>query len=469
VSFSGITNLSTFTSSITTTGALGITLAGNTFNFQGPITTQNLGPMVLTNAGDATFSSAQAHSFDGSFTQNDMGKIFMGGSLTTNAQPISIQEDLVLTGSLLINSNGGNITLMQNVDGPYNLTIQAGTGDVAIQNIIGNTAALATFTIASAHDITLHGIGTTLSGTSGTVSLTASNDIFLGNIHYSATAFSISGNAIEFNAGAQVNMTSFGGPITFANGPVNLTAATDLHLETQNGDFTFVAITGSVFENILIDTGTGAAHLNVIGGGGTLNNLNVTAGVIDFAGTIDVTNLNLLSETTIGNVGGIVALQSTNTAYFNALGGDVGTLSNPILINTSNQIYAGADGHLDSLANFNGSSFDNTVHEIPSNPPCTIIFNGVVIKSCTLPPTPTPTPTPAQNLVFPFAVPGVESSFFNLASDYFFFFDFIDDRYFRRNQLMYYARTARSASASSIFKEASLESTVYSKSLSRAP
>ncbi len=438
---SGVTNLATFTSSLTTNGALGINLTGNAFLFQGPITTQNLGPMVLTNSGDATFSSTQVITLDGPFTQNGTGLMFIGGSLTTNNQAIQVQEDIILTGNFLLDSGPGigNITLLDDADGPFTLTIQAGLGDVQIDRPIGDGVALANFTIASAHDITLNGIGNIIPGVTGTVSLTASNDINLGNVFYSGSQFYSAGNNINFISGTQVNLTTFGGSIAFTQGTIQLSSASDLNIQTNNGALSFVEISGAVFENIIVNTGSGAAHLNIIGGGGTINTLDVAAGAIDFAGTIDVTNTNLVSETTIANIGAPVAITSANTAFFNALGGDVGTLASPILVNTTNQIYAGADGHANSLANFNGSSFDNTVHEIPSNPPCIIIFNGVVIKNCTTPPTPPSggrraTTTPS----FPFAVPGFDSSFFNLASDYFFFFDFIDESYFRRNQLMNY-------------------------------
>lgn len=108
------------------------------------------------------------------------------------------------------------------------------------------------------------------------------------------------------------------------------------------------------------------------------------------------------------------------------------------------QIFAGADGRPDSLADFDGTSVDNTVHEIPSNPPCEIIFNNVIIKNCTIPPVPPVPPTPAAAKAhkkrhrFPFAVPGFDSSFFNLASDYFFLQYFLDDTYVRKEVAMYY-------------------------------
>jgi filamentous hemagglutinin family protein len=440
INISGVTDLTSFTSSITTTGALGITLSGNLFQFQGPITTTNLGPMNLDVSGSATFSSTQVISLDGPFNKTGNGDMMIGGSLTTNNQNVTIQEDVVLTGNFLIDTGlgAGNVTFLDDADGPFDLTIQAGTGDVVVNHILGDEVPLADFTVTNANNISLNGVGNIVPGVSGALTLNATNDINLGNVFYSGSQFYSAGGNINFISGSQVNMTSFGGPINFANGIVQLSAHSDLNIQTNNGAFSFTDIEGSLFENIIVDTGSGAAHLNKVNGGGTINDFFITAGSIDLAGTIVVVNTDLLSDSTIMNANNAAVINSTNTAFLNALGGDVGSLTSPINVNTTNQIFVGADGHANSLADINGSSFDNTVHAIPSNPPCTIIFNGIVIKDCILPPVPPPSAGGRRKIPpFPFAVPGVDSSFFNLASDYFFFFDFIDDSYFRRNQLVY--------------------------------
>src|SRR6185436_19572901 len=97
----------------------------------------------------------------------------------------------------------------------------------------------------------------------------------------------------------------------------------------------------------------------------------------EFIGSLNAVNMDFESQGAIFNAASPVAINSTNTAFFNALNGNVGTLSSPILVNTSNEIFAGAGGQTRSLADFYGTSFDNTVHAILSNPPCVIIFNGV--------------------------------------------------------------------------------------------
>jgi hypothetical protein len=116
-------------------------------------------------------------------------------------------------------------------------------------------------------------------------------------------------------------------------------------------------------------------------------------------------------------------------------------LSSPILVNSSNQIFAGAFGEFNpSLADFNGISFDNTIHEIPSNPPCKIIFNGVLIKDCTHPiPPPVPPAPPSGFTEEDFFFAGVYSSFFNLSNDFYFYSDFLDENYIHEQTM--YVRT----------------------------
>lgn len=449
INLTGISTQATI-GSMTTSGASGIAISSAGITLTGNITTANSGPVTLTNSGTLTMPTNFTFLLDGPFLQNGTGVCFGGGNLTTVNNPVEFQTLLNLTGPLVISTGaaGANV-LLSELEGAQNLTIQAGVGDVTVSEIIGDETALQNVTIASAHDISLHGVGTLSAGVTGTLSLTASQDINLTNALYSAgTQIYSPGHNTNLNLGSQINLTSFGGPITFTSGTIFLTNGNDLQVVTNNGDFSFVSLLGSNFENIFVNTGTGTAALNTITSLGTINHLIVNAGKITFAGPIDPVNTNFVSLTTISNAGAPVLIQSLNSAYFNGLGGDVGTLSSPIFVQSSNQIFAGADGHANSLADFNGSSVDNTVNVIPTNPPCKIIFNGVVIKDCTIPPSPpSPIPTTFRGgaFRFPFMVPGVESSYFNLGSDFFFYLYFLTEDYVRKERKLYYVPPAPKA------------------------
>ena len=437
---SGVSMAATVSGNLTTSGPSGITLSGAAFTLNGNETTTGGGPFTATNSGLLTFASNAVLSIDGPFLQNGTGHVTGGGSLTTNNQPIQFQARYDLTGNLAISagSTGADITI-EEIEGSFNLTLDAQAGDVTINQVIGDATPLVNFTVTSAHDINLNGVGTATAGVTGALTLNASNNINLANTVYTANTQAYSaGSDINFNAGAQTNLTSFGTPIAFTSGMAILSMSNDLNVITNNGTFSFVSIVGTSFENIMINTGTGLAALSAIHSLGTINNFFVNAGQVTFSAPIDPVNVNIVSLGAISNTGAPVLITSVNTSNFNALGGNVGSLTSPILVNSSNQIFAGAGGSSRSLADFDGTSIDNTVHPIPSNPPCTLIFNGVVLQDCA--PAPIPPAPPVVVIIpsFPFAVPGMDSSYFNLASDYFFKSYFFDDTYLRKETAVYY-------------------------------
>ncbi len=446
IDIGGLTGLGTFNGTLTTTGPLGITLNGDAFTLSGNVTTSNGGPLAITNTGILTIGPSIALSIDGAFTQTQSGTLNIQGSITTNAQPITFAGPLNLQGDLTLTSGNGDITFGADIEGPYTLTINAGMGDVTAVSAFSITDPLNNFIVASSNNISLNGVGSTMSLLSGQLSLTASNTISLMNTTYAAhSQFYASGGNLNFVNSDLITLITDGGDITFASPAAILNSHTDLSIQTQGGNFAFNAIHGTDFENLTINTGSGTAFLGALPSVGHINTVTVNAGQILIQAPMNMENTDFTSLGEILNSGAPVSINSTNTASFNALGGDVGTLASPIFVNTTNQIFVGADGHVNSLANIIGSSQDNTVHPIVSNPPCVIIFNGIVIQNCALPPVPPSPPSPpspsspSKVIAFPFAVPGFDSSFFNLASDYFFFVDFLDDRYLRRSAPpMYY-------------------------------
>jgi hypothetical protein len=136
-------------------------------------------------------------------------------------------------------------------------------------------------------------------------------------------------------------------------------------------------------------------------------------------------------------------ITTTGSASFNALNGNVGMLANPInVVTPTSQIFAGAGPQtVATRAVFIGVASDNTVHAIPSNPPCIIDFNGVEIKTCipVVPPRPTVNvPSPGLGL---FYVQGIYSQRFSLAGIEYYFSDRVDKHMVdQAHALMYYIR-----------------------------
>ena len=113
---------------------------------------------------------------------------------------------------------------------------------------------------------------------------------------------------------------------------------------TNGGNFPFNSIIGSTAEQIVINTGSGTASLGSVSSPGVITNFIVTAGNVTFSGPITADNINITSSTTIFNTGSPVLLESPTNMLFNALGGNVGTLSSPIDVQTSGQVLVGAEG-----------------------------------------------------------------------------------------------------------------------------
>jgi hypothetical protein len=117
-------------------------------------------------------------------------------------------------------------------------------------------------------------------------------------------------------------------------------------------------------------------------------------------------------------------IHSDNSISFNSLNSDVGSYSSPIFVTTDGAIFIGAN----YLADLNGSSASGNPIDIPSNPPCILIWNGDVLRDCDI----------AYAFASWGAVPGFDSSDFNLASDYFFLPFFLEKKYLYQKAAMYY-------------------------------
>ena len=173
--------------------------------------------------------------------------------------------------------------------------------------------------------------------------------------------------------------------------------------------------------------------MGILSNPGSINTVTVHAGSILFNGAMSVANPLFTSQGAIQNGTIPVNIVTTNTAFFNALGGNVGSIASPILVNASQGIIVGST----YLADFNGIELGAPIvgYNISTydlNPPCVVIFNGVTILDCHRPP-PVPPGPPVPSTVFVitgFAAPGFENSQFNLASDYYFYPYFYDSSYF---------------------------------------
>ena len=163
----GIANLAALNGALNTSGAAGIVLKGASFAFNENVTTTGGGGLSITNTSTLTILPTLSLSLSGPFTQTGHGMTDIGGSITTTGSNIGFSGPITLTGDLSLNSGNGSITLGSDLEGPFSVTITAGTGDVIVPTAFSTSIPLQNFTVASAYDIQLNGIGSLTSIMSG--------------------------------------------------------------------------------------------------------------------------------------------------------------------------------------------------------------------------------------------------------------------------------------------------------------
>ncbi len=428
---------------LNTSGAGGISLTGNNFLINAALTTSGGGALVVTNSGLLGGLLPSVYNVDGGCTQNGTGPVNFGGTLTTTTGPISFASPVTLLGPATFNSSVSNqdITFLNTINGPAPLSIVAGEGTVTFTQTIGENVPLAAFTVNSSNTIHLAQVGTTASGVEGALQLQASDKIdFSGDTYNANTQTYVAGNSYDFSGGAPIQILSPGGEVSFTGGIINLTS--DLQIVTVGGNVILPDLQGVSSENIVINSGDGATTLRAVSG--MVNDVIVEAGKITFAGPISAQHIRNVSQTTIENATSPVLIESPNVIVFDALRGNVGSLANPIYVPGGSNILVGGSENLRTQANFSSIApkakivaGSPNVTSIVTNPPCIIIVNGTVIKDCTCSPS---LCAPGVKIIsvseLPFAVPGFDSSQFNLASDFFFFPYFFNEDYLRQETVM---------------------------------
>ncbi|GAB5411007.1 MAG: hypothetical protein ChlgKO_01210 [Chlamydiales bacterium] len=429
-------------SMLTTTNS--IKLGGNVFVLNGDIETTS-GDFAIDNFG-ACSTADIVFDLGGKFTATNSGTLHICGRVETNGNNITIDNPILLPADLYLNSSGGDILLQGGMEGNSSVAFDAGSGNITLTKNISTSSRLKNFTIANANGVTLTGIGKAESFLSGAITINAAGTVYLNNDFYGAKSQKYTSSQVDISSGTETTICSDGEAIIFGapqtkqkarlappDSPVYLTSGSNLTILTNNGAFIFNAIDAAGFENVTIDTGTNMTTLRKIGTGANINSLTVTAGEIVIEDEINVANLSFTAAGLIHNATTQKAITTEADAFFNSQTSDIGSKENPLLVHSSQKIIAGGV----DLAAFDGSSQDKTVHAYVENPPCVIYFNGVMIKDCNA--TSDSNTVSQWNLgpIRGFIMPGSDSSQFNLSSDYYFKFYFLNTAYTNRGLYLY--------------------------------
>ena len=234
---------------------------------------------------------------------------------------------LVLQAPTSITTNNGNIQFNTTVDGPYNLSLTAGTGTVAFNAAVGSVTKVGTGTgaaITIGTGVTTFGSTVaTANGVSITPNVTFDNDVALdgagtGNTTTSFAGnvtFSKAGSALVFTAGRTVNFgTTAANQVTLSTDGVSITTVVALN----NGNLVFNAKVDGA-QNLTVGTaGTGTVAFNAAVGSvtpigtGTGAAITIGTGVTTFGSTVATANgVSITPNVTFDNT---VDLDSTSTA-----------------------------------------------------------------------------------------------------------------------------------------------------------
>lgn len=310
--FQGNAHITTLT---TSAQDYSLSFVGATNEIDNPVTFQNGGTLTLGNGTGDRFEFTGGVNAGAADTR-------IGGKVSTVNAPLTLGDLTVVDGSnATLSTAGGNVTIgrVTGVDntvgggtdaGPESLTVDAGTGNIILNDISGAANALTRVTVAAASDVnygavTLPGQLNQLS-TSGTTRFAGA--VSVANMTLAGAAFLLDDGV---NASGRIQVTNSGaftvangaaviagdgfsasGPVTLSAGitttatPVsiggNLTIADnkDVSVSTGGGDFTVSGVTrgtgGGGDERLTVDAGAGNVTFGDISGSGTTGLTNVT-------------------------------------------------------------------------------------------------------------------------------------------------------------------------------------------------
>ena len=358
------------------------------------------GGVVLTSgatAGNVVFSGTVDGQTTLSLTSGtgslSLGGILGGGTeltgLTISGPAITLSNNISIDGNfetsapvtlganITIDTNhagtDGSITFNSTIDGNNTLTLDSGSGAIALQGVVGGGTALSGLSINATDgetgtiEITDIGDGDPAAGVVGTVSIGNANTatLTLDGTRYNtngATIYeAVAGSASIKITGADVSITTADDNLTFDAGNIELSTdgTTTISTGTGGGDLTIDGTidgstgTGNGSEALTITAGTGSTTISgTIGGTVAVTTLSIGGsgnGTISLAGLGDSNTAGATGTTTIGNT-------STGTL----------TLPGTIYKTDNSQTYVAATGQNIDITG-DGATFTTTNDNIAFN------------------------------------------------------------------------------------------------------
>jgi filamentous hemagglutinin family protein len=318
----------------------GISLNGGIFTLSNGVTTTNSGGLFIENSGLLTISN-NSIDLDGELLQSSgaTGDVSLGADITTTNDAILFTTPVSLTAGVALNTGpgGGFVEFESTLNGAFDLTITAGTGNVNLRDRVGATAALGAFSVNSsggfllaqsdapglqASSVTVNSTGAALVGGSGGSPGGITSG---GGILFDVGSLTLNGALIANN---DITLGADGGIVINADITVPASNIIDIHAgRSGTGNLTFGAASPTLTaDTITLRAGDGT------GGAGTeafvdaLTNspafIGATAGspspsVFTLRNDADVTNGRTPARAQFSDINGLVyTLQSDDGTVF---------------------------------------------------------------------------------------------------------------------------------------------------------
>ncbi|HAX79517.1 MAG TPA: hypothetical protein DCY88_27735, partial [Cyanobacteria bacterium UBA11372] len=366
--------------SLNTNSPAGIDLTGNSFNFNGNITTSNNGGLRINNSGAGNIPATTNINLDGAFNQIGAGSVAIGGNITTTNDDIRFNGPVTLAGNARFNPgiaaiafnstlNTGNNPLTLTaaeidfggaVSGTNTLTLQPATPEQNI-TIGGSTPGNLNLTNAEIANLQNGFSAITIGRLDGTGTIAVNSVTFadpvriqtgVGAIAINQPITGIDNASITLDAATttlNANITTAGQNITIGR---NTILAADVILSTGfGGDIIFNgSVNGS--RQLSLNAGTGSIRFNA-GAGLTspLSGLNITSAqnVFVASGIFTDGNLTLNSPVTLTEN----ATFRTGSIVFNStINSETGETNNLTLAASGDIAFNGAVGTNGRLGDF---------------------------------------------------------------------------------------------------------------------
>jgi filamentous hemagglutinin family protein len=404
---------SSFTGVVNALGG-GINVQGNAFTFSAPVTAGGSSGITIVNQGLLTFGSSAAISSGNAFSQSGGGstKTAANITMTGTTATITFADPVVFTADVDWNTTSGNgdVLLGSSVDGPGGLTIDAGSGNITFTGSVGASIPLNSLSLTglvglfvgptvSTQGLQFYDAMIEISQTTTFSNFNTSDITFVSTLD-SVTADASS--ALFFMAGGSL---SFLDSVGFAGELASLQAYNAGSFSSADVEAGFMTVSGGIPSITL----NGSVTLSASPG------LFLDGGLISFGGAVQTDGLFLRARGSITNIGAFVPISVSGPSavgflYIDAIGGVVGSFSNPLELLTGKSLLLGASPRAD-LA---GTLSVGVIDYIPGNVPCIVTLNGAIIRDCSTIPVPS-----VEFYTLPsywFYLPGIYSSWDNFSN-----------------------------------------------------